>query len=163
MNPVLIYERDPTTNVLTRRKYIATVPFSPDNIHFTEPFNGGTGEEMIVAGHPNFPDLTQVAGNKTGATSASWVVAIIPKAEKKELNTEFDLEAPVSTSSKLTSDGAGWTLKTLFESDGVEEKGGFPGSTTGLRDPDTGNFYVSGLYADGGLLVCKPSSGKVKN
>ncbi|KAF8905052.1 hypothetical protein CPB84DRAFT_1772283 [Gymnopilus junonius] len=157
---VLIYERDPATNALIRQKYSATVPFSPDNIHFTEPFNGGSGEEIIVAGHPNFPDITAVAANKTGAVAASWVIAIVPQAEKNETSVEFDLEAPVSISSKLTSDGVGWTMKTLFQSSGDEEKGGFPVSTTGLKDPQTGNFYMSGLYADGGLLVCKPSSGK---
>ncbi|PPQ65286.1 hypothetical protein CVT26_000246 [Gymnopilus dilepis] len=163
MSQIHVYERDPMTNALTQRKYSVTVPFSPDNIHFTEPLNGGSREEIVVAGHPNFPDLIAVAENKTGVTSSSWVVAIIPKDDKKEASAQYDLEAPVSLSSKVKTDGVGWTMKTLFQSDGVEEQGGFPGSTTGLVDPVTGNFYVSGLYAEGGVLVCKPRSAKVKN
>ena len=161
LSEIAFYERDPSTNELTRLKYAARVPFSPDNIHYSPSLTNRGEEEVIVAGHPNFPDLTAVAANKTGASSSSWVVAIVPKdgANAKSKN-KFDQEAPVSTNTKLPRDGNNWTLKTLFQSDGVEEKGGFGGSTTGLRDPDSGALYVSGLYARGGLLVCKPASKK---
>jgi hypothetical protein len=83
------------------------------------------------------------------------VVAIVPK-DKANAKSEsmFDQEAPVSTNTKISSDGNTWTLKTLFQSDGVEESGGFGSSTNGLRDADSGALYVSGLYAKGGMLVC---------
>ncbi|KDR76333.1 hypothetical protein GALMADRAFT_247725 [Galerina marginata CBS 339.88] len=161
-NQILIYGRDPLTDKLTHKKDTVIVPFSPDNAHYA-PSLEGEGEDIIVAGHPNFPDLTKVAASKAGATSASWVVAIVPKPSSRQgANTQFDLEAPVSTSSKLKTDGEGWTLKTLFQSDGVEESGGFSGSTTGLRDPVTGTFYVAGLYDKGGFMVCEPSSKATK-
>jgi len=84
------------------------------------------------------------------------VVAIVPKDEADaKSETKFDQEAPVSTNTKISRDGNNWTLKTLFQSDGVEESGGFGTSTKGLRDPDSGALYVSGLYAKGGMLVCK--------
>ncbi|KAF8807039.1 arylesterase [Phlegmacium glaucopus] len=161
LSEVCFYERNPATNELTRRKHAVTVPFSPDNIHYTPSLTNKGQEDVIVAGHPNFPDLITVAANKTGASSGSWVVAIVPKDEiDAKSEAKFDQEAPVSASSKILRDGNNWTMKTLFQSDGVEEKGGFGGSTTGLRDPHSGALYVPGLYARGGLLVCKPPSEK---
>jgi len=160
-NQISFYERDPATNELTRLKHAVTVPFSPDNIHYSHSITNKGQEEVIVAGHPNFPDLSAVAANKTGASAGSWVAAIVPKDETDaKSETKFDQDAPVSINSKVPRDGDNWTLKTLFQSAGVEEKGGFGGSTTGLRDPDSGAIYVSGLYARGGLLVCKPASKK---
>ena len=102
-----------------------------------------------------------MAANKTGHSAGSWVVAIVPKdrADAKS-ETEFDQEAPVSTNTKISRDGNNWTLKTLFQSDGVEESGGFGSSTKGLRDADSGALYVSGLYAKGGMLVCKAETEK---
>lgn len=152
---VLIYERDPATDALPQLINAVQMPFTPDNIHYTESRTMPM-EEIIVAGHPNFLDLTKVSANKTGAAAASWVVAIVPKKEGGKPEAAFDLEAPVSTSSKLSADGARWTLQTLFQSNGVESEGGFSTSTTGLRDPETGNLFVPGLYAEGGLMVCKP-------
>jgi len=102
-----------------------------------------------------------VAANKTGASAGSWVVAIVPKDEANAgSETKFDQEAPVSANTKISRDGSNWTLKTLFQSDGVEEKGGFGSSTQGLRDADSGTLYVSGLYAKGGMLVCRAASEK---
>jgi len=84
------------------------------------------------------------------------VVAIVPKDQvDAKSETKFDQEAPVSTNTKISRDGNNWTLKTLFQSDGVEESSGFGSSTNGLRDVDSGTLYVSGLYAKGGILVCK--------
>ncbi|KAF9475394.1 arylesterase [Pholiota conissans] len=154
---VLIYKRDPATDALPQLINAVQLPFTPDNIHYTESRISPV-EEIIVAGHPNFIDLSKVAANKTGAAAASWVVAIVPKKENGKPETAFDLEAPVSANSKLPTDGARWTLQTLFQSSGVESEGGFGASTTGLRDPETGNFFVPGLYAEGGLMVCKPSN-----
>ena len=162
LNQISFYERHPATNELTRLKHAVPVPFSPDNIHYSPSLTNKGQEDVIVAGHPNFPDLTAVAANKTRASSSSWVVAIVPKDNEVTAKSEkmFDQEAPVSISTKIPRDGNNWTLKTLFQSDGIEEKGGFGGSTTGLRDPESGALYVSGLYARGGLLVCRPPSEK---
>lgn len=161
LSTIFFYERDPTTNKLTRLKHSVTVPFSPDNVHYSPSLTNKSQEDVIVAGHPNFPDLSAVAANKTGASASSWIIAIVPKdGVNAKSEAKFDQEAPVSANSKIPRDGKNWTLKTLFQSDGVEVKGGFGGSTTGLRDPDSGAFYVSGLYAREGLLVCKPASEK---
>ncbi|KAF9565215.1 arylesterase [Agrocybe pediades] len=157
ISKVLIYERDPSTNALKYEKDAVTVPFAPDNLHFSPSSNPSSGEEIIVAGHPNFPDITKVAGNVTGATSASWVVAIVPKeGQDRKRSRKFDMDAPVSTNSKIIMDGDNWTLHTLFQSNGKESEGGFPGSTTALRDPETRALYVAGLYANGGMMECKP-------
>jgi len=162
---ILLFERDPATGNLGQRKDIVHVPFAPDNLHYTSSSSPrGKRVELIVAGHPNFPDLTAVAASKPGATTASWIAAIVFKeGEERKAETPFDLEAPVSLSTKLATDGIGWTLKTLFQSHGIEDEGGFSSSSTGLRDPQSGAVYVSGLYAAGGLLVCKPSSGITKS
>ncbi len=132
----------------------------PDNLHYSRARSTGI-ENIIVTGHPNFPALSALAANKTGAAAPSWVVAIVPKIEDASKPvTEFDTDAPISASSKLPSDGARWSLQTLFQSDGVESAGGFGSSCTGLFDPDTGNLYVTGLYAEGGMMVCKPNEKK---
>ncbi|KAF8992836.1 hypothetical protein BDQ17DRAFT_1392764 [Cyathus striatus] len=92
-----------------------------------------SNDEIIVAGHPHFPSLTHVAANATGALAQSWVVRI-----RRFIRDD-------------------WTVETLFQSDG--SAGGFGSSSTGLRDPTTGTVYVSGLYADGGVLKCQPGKG----
>ncbi|KAF8149839.1 arylesterase [Crassisporium funariophilum] len=161
LSEVIFFERDPATNELTRRKHSVPVPFSPDNIHYTPSMDGSGREEVILAGHPNFPDLVGVAANKKAASAGSWVISIVPKdGPDAKAESAFDLEAAVSTNTKMSKDGANWTLKTLFQSHGIEDQGGFAASTTGLRDPDTGAIYVAGLYARGGLLVCNPGSEK---
>jgi len=156
LNEVYFYERDPSTNELTRLKYSVPLPFSVDNINYSPSLTNKGQEDVIIAGHPNFPDLAAVAANKPGSSAGSWVVAIVPK-DNADANSEtkFDQEAPVSTNTKILKDGNNWTLKTLFQSDGAEESGGFGTSTNGLRDADSGALYVSGLYAKGGMLVCK--------
>jgi hypothetical protein len=155
---VAFYERNPATNELTRLKYTVPLPFSVDNINYSPSLTNIGHQDVIITGHPNFPDLAAVAANKTGASAGSWVVAIVPKDEADaKSETKFDQEAHVSTNTKIPRDGNNWTLKTLFQSDGVEEKGGFGSSTKGLRDPESGSLYVSGLYAKGGMLVCKAS------
>jgi len=158
---VAFYERNPATNELIRLKYSVPLPFCADNINYSPSFTNKGRQDIIVTGHPNFPDLVGVAANKKGVSAGSWVVAIVPKDEADaKSETKFDQEAPVSTSTKISRDGNNWTLKTLFQSDGVEEKGGFGSSTKGLRDADSGALYVSGLYAKGGMLVCKAASEK---
>lgn len=157
---VHFYARDPATDKLPQLLNVVHLPFTPDNLHYS--YSRTTGmEEIIVAGHANFPDLAKVAANKKGASAPSWVVAIIPKTkEDAQPEAVFDTEAPVSTSSKLDTDGHRWTLRTLFQSNGKESEGGFRTSATGLRDPETGNLYITGLYAEGGMLVCKPKEKK---
>ena len=156
-NQILFYERNPATTAFGKFKYAADVPFSPDNVVYTMM----DGKEIaIVGGHPNFPDLAATAANETGAEAQSWVVAIVPKdgADAKP-EYKFDLEPPVSVNSKISKDSAQWTMKTLFQSDGKEDVGGFGGTTGADRDPETGALYIPGIYAKGGMLVCVPGSG----
>ncbi|RXW24265.1 hypothetical protein EST38_g1571 [Candolleomyces aberdarensis] len=150
---VFFYSRDPATNVLTpQNDKTVTLPFCPDNVRFTE--GEFEEEELLVAGHPHFPSLIILAKNVTGATSGSWIVSIIPSTNKDQRS--FDTQAAVSAS-QFVSAGPGYTLKTLFQSNG--EKGGFVSSSTGIRDPDTGALYVSGLYDEKGVIECKPKGG----
>ncbi|TFK40318.1 arylesterase [Crucibulum laeve] len=148
LGQVHLYNRDLKTNALSTVTDTIQVPFCPDNIRYS-------GEEIILAGHPHFPSLVQLAANKTEALSPSWVVKIRPPTdEEKEAGLEkFDLLAPISVSSKIAR-GNKWTVETLFQSDGAPE--GFETSSTGLQDPKTGDIYVTGLYAEHGVLVCKP-------
>jgi hypothetical protein len=163
LSQILFFERDPATGDLGQRTDIVHVPFAPDNLHYTSSSSRGKRDEIIVAGHPNFPDLTAVAASKAGAAAASWVATIVFKdGAERTAESDFDSEAPVSLSTKMTTDGISWTLKTLFQSHGIENEGGFSSSSTGLRDPDSGAVYISGLYAAGGLLECKPGSGIAK-
>ena len=160
LGQVNIYARNPATDSLPQLLNTVPLPFVPDNLHYSRARSTGI-ENIIVTGHPNFPDLGAVAANKTGAAAPSWVVAIVPKIEHgSKPDVVFDSDAPISASSKLPSDGARWSLQTLFQSDGVESAGGFGSSSTGLYDPDTGNLYVTGLYAEGGMMVCKPNEQK---
>ncbi|KAF6754497.1 arylesterase [Ephemerocybe angulata] len=168
---VFFYDRDPLTNALTPiRERTATVPFCPDNVRYVH--NGvttaGGDEELIVAGHPHFPSLINLAKNATGATAGSWVVSIIPKtpiahSDKKNPHEEleevgvFDIEAPISTSHYVSA-GPTWTLKTLFQSNGDSERG-FTSSSTAIRDPSDGTLYVSGLYDAKGVIACRPTKG----
>ncbi|KAJ2936665.1 hypothetical protein H1R20_g427, partial [Candolleomyces eurysporus] len=151
---IFFYSRDPTTNVLTpQNDKTVILPFCPDNVRFTEGESEGE-EELLVAGHPHFPSIIALAKNVTGATSGSWVVSIIPSTNHDQRS--FDTQAAVSTS-QFVSAGSGYTLKTLFQSNG--EKGGFASSTTGIRNPDTGAIYVAGLYAEKGVMECRPKGG----
>ncbi|KAH9481410.1 hypothetical protein JR316_0005936 [Psilocybe cubensis] len=159
MGEILLYERDPKTNKLKRKTDTIRLPFFPDNVNFS-PSSEGV-EEIIVGGHPNFPDLIEVAEGKS-AGCPSWVIAIVPQENSRgEQSIVFDQDAPVSLNSKIRKVGPRWTMKTLFQSDGVEEKGGFSSSTTGLMDPNTGALYVTGIYSQGGMMVCTPGSTKV--
>ena len=156
---VYVYARNPETDVLYKDTTVVRFPFSPDNIHYTPSLADPSKEELIVSGHPNFLDLVAVAAKKPGAYASSWVVAVQFKdAEnrgRKAQQTEFDLDAPASASTKLKKDGKTWTIRTIFQSDGDEENGGFGSSATGLRDPETGDVYVAGLYAGDGVIACR--------
>ena len=153
MGEVNVFKRDPMTNALTH-KYAVSVPFLADNIHYNKEQYGPPS--LIVAGHPNLPRLPKVAAGQAGVTAASWVVAVVPKvAGERKPQTTFDSEAPTSAMTRVNRDGIDWTLKTLFQSDGDEDHGGFGTSATGLVDPDSGTLYVTGLYAREGAIMCK--------
>lgn len=151
MGQINIYKRDTDTNSLTLEQTVPT-PHLPDNIVYTH-----DGSSIIVGGHPNFPDLIAVAKNTTGALAPSWIVSIsITQDNADEPPTpaqEFDTQAPVSAMG-MVSPVPGYELKTLFQSDGS----GFLSSSSGLVDPITGALYISGLYAEEGLLICQPIS-----
>ncbi|ESK88793.1 serum paraoxonase arylesterase 2 [Moniliophthora roreri MCA 2997] len=127
--------------------YAQTVqlPFSVDNLAWT------SADEIVVAGHPHFPSLLGFITMKE-EKAPSWVVSI--KVNSNANSSSFDIRAPLSLSTKIPAPPAPYTVETLFQSDGTV----FSTSTTGLHDPLTGNLYVSGLYADDGLLVCTPET-----
>jgi hypothetical protein len=158
MGELLFFKRNPATNALTLQRTLS-VPFLPDNVHYAVGRQrDGKKPNVIVAGHPNLKDLQKVVANVSGATTASWVVAIVPNAEgtgEETAQRNFDLEAPISASSRVNRIDAEWTLKTIFQSNGEEHLGGFAASSTGLVDEETGTVYVTGLYAREGALVCK--------
>jgi len=161
MGELLFFNRNQATNALTLRRTVS-IPFLPDNVHYAVGRQHDGEKEktnVIVAGHPNLRDLQKVVANVSGATTASWVVAVVPNAEGIG-QRNFDLEAPISASSRVNSRmDAEWTLKTIFQSNGEEHLGGFASSSTGLVDEETGTFYVTGLYAREGALVCKTTQG----
>jgi hypothetical protein len=150
LSQISLYTRDPATNALTHIQSVP-IPFLPDNIHYTH-----DGSALIVSGHPNFPDLTAVAKNVTGALAPSWVASVsVPKDETTVPKTpvqNFDAQAPVSAKG-MVPPVSGYELKTLFQSDGS----GFMSSSTGIMDMVTGALYISGLYAEEGLMVCQPA------
>jgi len=92
----------------------------------------------------------------TGALAPSWVASIsVPKDETTVPKTpvqNFDAQAPVSAKG-MVPPVSGYELKTLFQSDGS----GFMSSSTGIMDMVTGALYISGLYAEEGLMVCQPA------
>jgi hypothetical protein len=152
MGQVRIFRRDPVTNALTR-KYAVPVPFLPDNVHYKKEQNGPPS--LIVAGHPSLPRLVKAAAGQAGAAAPSWVVAVAPKPEGGREQTIFDTDAPTSATTRVEKDGVDWTLKTLFQSNGDEDQGGFGASATGLVDPDSEALFVTGLYAREGAIMCK--------
>ncbi|KAG6872676.1 hypothetical protein C0995_007785, partial [Termitomyces sp. Mi166 len=149
LGKILFYQRDPKTNDLTRLIENVPVPFFPDNIRYTH-----DGSALIVTGHPHFPTLTALAGRKA-RTAPSWVVSINAQSSKEGTQPKvyFDRNAPISTMGKVPP-VAGREVTTLFQSDGS----GFSSSSTGLKDPKTGALYVTGLYAEDGAIVCRPSA-----
>ncbi|KAM6504494.1 arylesterase [Amanita muscaria] len=142
MAQVRFYARNPATNQLTHRTHTIDVPFAADNVRFTD---DGT---LLVTGHPHFPSLINLAANKS-EHSPSWAAAIPPLNTKVEIASDFDGDAPTSMNG-LVAGVPG--MKTVFQSDGQ----GFSSASTSLRDDRTGAFYVTGLYADKGFLVCRP-------
>ncbi|KAG6900683.1 hypothetical protein C0993_004993 [Termitomyces sp. T159_Od127] len=147
LGKILFYERNPKTNDLTRIIESVPVPFTPDNIRYTH-----DGSALIVTGHPHFPSLAAVAGRKA-LTAPSWVVSINAKSSKEDIQPKisFDQKTPISAMGKVPP-VAGREVTTLFQSDGS----GFSSSSTGLKDPKSGALYITGLYAEDGVIVCRP-------
>ncbi|TFK28094.1 arylesterase [Coprinopsis marcescibilis] len=155
---VRFFERNPQTNSLKQNLEVVRLPFTPDNVRFTPSIEGPRGsEDLIVGGHPHFPSLSLLAKGAKDVHSGSWVVSIVPKVKGRLYENNggkaFDGEALVSTCDYV-DDGPTYTLKTLFQSDGSPQ--GFATATTGIRDPETGVLYISGLYDPHGALVCTP-------
>ncbi|KAF8638266.1 hypothetical protein AX17_002288 [Amanita inopinata Kibby_2008] len=148
---VRLYDRDPATNKLTKLAHTVPVPFNADNVRFSD---DGT---LFIAGHPHFPTLGAVAANKPEGPhrAPSWAASIPPNSPASAAPpTAFDLDAPVSISSKVSAVPGLHPLVTVFQSNGE----GFSTSSTALRDDESGTLYVTGLYAEEGLLVCRPSA-----
>lgn len=108
-------------------------------------------DQLVLAGHPDFPGLVAVAANQTGGVAPSWVVSITPRKDAASI-AQNDVAAPVSVGTKVPAVQS-HQVETLFQSNGI----GFSSSSTGLRDSLSGVLYVSGLYAEEGVMVCKPS------
>lgn len=125
------------------------VPFAPDNIAYDDEGN------LCVAGHPFFPALIAVAKNTTAPDvgSPSWAVRLIPRDPGEPAMAEYDIKAPYPSSNRARA-VVGHEIETVYQSDGVTP-GGYPTSSSALRDSRTGTVFVVGLYAEG-VLVCKP-------
>jgi hypothetical protein len=132
------YSRNTATNALTYTTSVL-VPFIPDNLHYDH------DGKLISAGHPHIRSLTRAVENKT-AVAPSWVVSISPSNPQ----LEYDQKAPYSAS-HVVPPSANYTVQTLFQSNGKT----FSTASTGLKDSLSGNLYVSGLYAEEGVIVCK--------
>ncbi|KAI0049737.1 hypothetical protein FA95DRAFT_1556417 [Auriscalpium vulgare] len=142
---VFFYKRDPRTDALTFKERVE-LPFATDNVDFDY---AGT---LVVAGHPHFPSLADIANNVTGKRAPSWVMSLTPitRGAAAGRRRVFDAKAPVSASRKV-AEPAGYDLQTLYQSNGTA----FSSSSTGMVDDKTGVLYVTGLY-DEGMLVCTP-------
>lgn len=146
------------------------LPFLPDNIAYTD------DGSLIVAGHPNFPNLAALAGGGT-TPAGSWVVRVARRASNEsatpvesasfaESATPVDSAGRVESAVPTDSDNAPvdanhytpphsrFIITTLYQSDGSH----FQSSTTGLYDARTGGLIITGLYADPGVLLCAPLS-----
>lgn len=151
LNKILLYARDPAPhgNPVLTLTHTIPVPFSPDNIMYDD------AGALIVAGHPHFPSLIAVAAGKPHAIAPSWVLSIAPRDLPSEGESAppaaYDTAAPVSAGTKVPA-ARTHAVETLFQSDGT----GFSTSATGLRDAVSGVLYVTGLYAEQGVLVCRP-------
>lgn len=148
LGQIYFYDRNTTTNELKYREAVM-IPFFTDNVMFDE--HGS----LIVAGHPHFPSLIEVAANKTNVRAPSWAVSLtlLSKDTHFAENADgklYDLRAPLSAS-KVVPASKGWEVQTLYQSDGSA----FGTSTTALRDVRTGALYMVGLYEEG-IMVCKP-------
>ena len=144
---VHIYTVDHTSRSLAPTLTLAhtvPVPFFPDNIAYDD---DGT---LIVAGHPHFPSLVNVAANKTGVRAPSWAVSLTPLSDTRSVGRAYDERAPASAASFAPAVST-YEVETLFQSDGSV----FGSSSTTLRDARTGVIYVAGLYEEG-ILVCRP-------
>jgi hypothetical protein len=156
LNKVLFYNRDKATNKLKYKSAVA-VPFCPDNLRYYAPesHNDETAS-LIVAGHPHFPSVAQVAASKPGAVGQSWILSITqqPSTERRSTTTAYDTQAPFSANEKvpISAIPQGYSVETIFQSNGTR----FSTSATGLKDSLTGAVYVTGLYAPQGAIVCKP-------
>jgi hypothetical protein len=144
---VYFYARNPANNALSHTSTVP-VPFLPDNIMYDDE------DILIVAGHPHFPSLGDVAKDHTGKVSPSWVASISPRTEVEgttgSVPKTYDTRANVSASSKAPA-VLSHEVETLVQSNGKL----LSTSSTGLRDSRTGKLYVTGLYGEG-FLICKP-------
>ncbi|KAF9450351.1 hypothetical protein P691DRAFT_701467 [Macrolepiota fuliginosa MF-IS2] len=156
LNRVLFYARDKATNRLTYKTAVP-VPFCPDNVHYYAPeSHDDEAAKLIVAGHPHFPSVIEVTANKPGAVGQSWVLSITrrPDASEDAKPAAYDMQAPFSANEKVpvTALPKGYAVETVFQSNGT----GFSTGATGLEDSLTGTFYITGLYAPQGAMVCHP-------
>ncbi|KAF7424597.1 hypothetical protein PC9H_009905 [Pleurotus ostreatus] len=143
LGEVYFYQREPKDNTIKRIDSVP-VPFTPDNIAFDD------SGVLIVTGHPHFPSIVSVAANKT-EVAPSWTVAVVPRSSSV-LRSEYDTQAPISASLKAPA-VMSYEVETLFQSNGT----GFSTSSTALRDARSGRLYLTGLYAENGAIVCRPS------
>ncbi|KAF4596680.1 hypothetical protein EYR38_008068 [Pleurotus pulmonarius] len=147
LGEVYFYQREPKDNTLERIGSVP-MPFTPDNIAFDD------SGALIVTGHPHFPSIVSVAANKT-EVAPSWAVAVTPRSSvltQRDLRSEYDSQSPISASLKAPA-VVSHEVETLFQSNGTW----FSTSSTALRDARTGRLYLTGLYAEKGAIVCRPS------
>ncbi|KAJ3760425.1 hypothetical protein EV360DRAFT_68687 [Lentinula raphanica] len=136
---VYFYSRNTTTNALAFSSSVQ-LPFPPDNVKYDHDGN------LVAAGHPHFPTLLKLLARKVNV-SPSWVASISPV--KGGVSPAYDSQASLSAS-KIVPPPKHHTVQTLFQSNGET----FSTSSTGLLDTLAGVFYVTGLYAEEGAMVC---------
>lgn len=151
LNRLFILARDPATNALTTKTKIPT-PYCVDNVRHTD------GGSVIVAGHPHFPSLIKVSKGAE-LKAGSWVMEVKESSGKnlREEEDAFDTQAVLSAARKVRL-GKEWEMTTLFQSNGS----GFDSSSTGMVDPHSGLLFITGLYAENGMLVCRLKSDQEK-
>ncbi|KAF8515393.1 hypothetical protein BU17DRAFT_76882 [Hysterangium stoloniferum] len=120
------------------------LPFAPDNIGFED------DGRLLVAGHPDFIKLIQVADQKR-LTAPSWVVSIQARDEVLEPKSQksYDLVAPYPAF-KRAPISPSYEVTTLYQSNGT----GFSTSATSLWDDKSKALYTVGVYSEG-ILACQ--------
>ncbi|KAL1694294.1 hypothetical protein GGG16DRAFT_110336 [Schizophyllum commune] len=118
------------TNYALQLKDTIPLPFLPDNVHFAD------DGSLVVAGHPNFPNLDALAKGGPGP-AGSWVVRIARKGLEDD-------------ATGLDAIHARYDIQTLYQSNGAQ----LQTSSAGLYDVGKGLLILAGLYADPGVLMC---------
>lgn len=152
--------------VLGRRTVVPT-PFFADNVEVIAPKPGSRvraddplqGAKILVAGHPSLPDLHDMLahlgeGAPNEHRAPSWAVEI------SYTGTQQEDQAPLPAHERITGVPHGWTVRTLFQTDGKRNL--IDGKTMELptscgvawdsSGEGHGTLIVTGLYSAAPML-----------